>query len=381
MNSIKILSFQTFSLYQNGGASRVLRRLFEGKEQNVVSLYIYEGKKIKQDNFKIQEIAIPLYPLHRAWMRSFLRISGIYLREKFFFKWNLSRIHKAIEEKASNTIHVIDHGLYPGGFILGYHENCNKDLWVSFHDHFKTTHSNIDITQMLWNRANRRLVISEELGIEYQNCFGKKNFDIITDGLDSSEISKPVLINSDKTISLYFAGLLHMDYLPLFETLAIALDKLSSKYKFKLILRGTQKIKNLENRNFMIDYRQDYIDDALIKAEMDNVDLLYLPIKFTDSYFYKFSFSTKMISYLGARGTILYHGPSESAVAKMLATHSAAISSYSLDVSDIVSQIEVLLTNPTIEFSINAKILAENSFLLKEIKQKFWDENSEIHTI
>ncbi len=40
---MKILSYQSFSLYVNGGGSRILRRLFKGHEADVFSLAIEAG--------------------------------------------------------------------------------------------------------------------------------------------------------------------------------------------------------------------------------------------------------------------------------------------------------------------------------------------------
>ena len=40
---MKILSYQSFSLYANGGGQRILRRLYQGRETDVVSLAIEAG--------------------------------------------------------------------------------------------------------------------------------------------------------------------------------------------------------------------------------------------------------------------------------------------------------------------------------------------------
>ena len=373
MNEIKLLSFQNFSLYQNGGASRVLRRLFKGRENSVISVYVFDRKKVNSDEHIIHEIAIPSHPLYAKWMRSFVRSFSIYLRDKVLLKWNLIRGQKKIENLDFNVTHVIDHGPYPATFILLNKTKIDNNLWVSFHDHYTLTHKNINNTKFLWNAANRRLVISDQLGKEYQFLFGNKNYEVITDGVAKNEISTPTLPSLIETISIYFSGLLHNDYVPLFKVLANALDILSLDFDFKLILRGTHKLDFLENRKFEVEYRSYYSDDDTIKVEMDETDILYLPIKFSNPDFYRFSLSTKMIGYLGACGTILYHGPQESAAAKKLIENNAAFFCFDLDTQNMVATIKKFLYGDNLLFSANAKTLAENDFCLESIRSKFWN--------
>jgi len=216
------------------------------------------------------------------------------------------------------------------------------------------------------------LVISEELGCEYQRLFGDNEFEIITDGIADSEISTPGRINSTNQVTIYFSGLLHFAYYPLFNVLADALDRLSKQgFSFKLIIRGAGMVDVLTGRSFMVDYRTDFISDAAVKEEMDTASILYLPIKFTTPEFYLYSLSTKMIGYLGAPGSILFHGPVNSAAGALLQHANAAECCTSLNVDDMVKSIINLIDNNGC-VSNNAKILAQKKFNLAEIQLKFW---------
>ena len=42
---MKILSFHLFSLYSNGGGSRILRRLYQGRESQVISFVVNDGRE------------------------------------------------------------------------------------------------------------------------------------------------------------------------------------------------------------------------------------------------------------------------------------------------------------------------------------------------
>jgi hypothetical protein len=94
-------------------------------------------------------------------------------------------------------------------------------------------------------------------------------------------------------------------------------------------------------------------------------------MKFSDPHFFKFSMSTKMIGYLAAPGAILYHGPLDSAAARLLAESDAAMLVESLNPRNLVEQIPLLkMVGPGL--SKNAKHLARTHFSLSENRSRFW---------
>jgi len=186
---VKILSFQPFSLYSNGGGNRILRRLYQGHEDEVFSLAV-AGTGSKPQTGRIVEKTVYASPLTRRWMRWYLRDGIIWLRQNAFKFWTIKRIRTAAREIPYDVIHVVDHGPFSAALCTG--EFCDeKNLWVSFHDHFSTTYSSFANSKKLWGMANRRLVISEELGTEYQRLLGRLDYEIITDGVKKDEISLP----------------------------------------------------------------------------------------------------------------------------------------------------------------------------------------------
>jgi hypothetical protein len=364
----KLLSFQPGSLYENGGAGRLLRRLYDKHEAEVTTLYLKEYPNKAREGL-ITEVAIPVFPLQRPWMRWHLRTFGRFIREKLFLKQKAERIKKVASSIECDVIHVINHG--PHSTVLCDDQFSDKPLWVSFHDHFSTCSTFVD-AQTLWNKASRRLMISKELGIAYQQLFGNKEFEIITDGVLAEEISIPTA-EARSTISVYFAGLLHIDYLPLFEVLADALELLTNNgTPCELVLRGTQPVDFLEGRSFKLDYRSDFVTDESIKKELDEADILYLPIKFTLPDFYLYSLSTKMVGYLGASGAILYHGPHDSAACNLLRSNGASENYSAYDAVELKGLILKLLRNK-LSISTNAKTLAKEQFDLSKIRNQFWN--------
>lgn len=371
---MKVLSFQPGSLYQNGGMGRLLRRLYQGHELDITSLYIndYNASQIPGP---IREIEITSFPVQRSWMRWKLRPLFRWIRESLLYPVTKYRIEKVSKKLSFDVLHVINHGTF-SAILCNENFLANKQLWTSFHDHYLLC-SSFEDTQKLWNRSDRRLMISTELGEEYQKVFGYKDFELITDGVYAKEISQPKSRKNDST-TIYFAGLMHYEYYPLLEILADSMDDLVNQdYSFKLVLRGTQEINILKNRNFKIEYKSDFISDEEIKKELDMADILYLPIKFSEPNFYLYSLSTKMISYIGASGNILYHGPSDSAACNLLRRNNAAFCCVSLVKEEMTELLKEMSADGK-NVCINSKKLAKSEFDLNEIQNSFWKINSNI---
>jgi hypothetical protein len=366
---LKLLTYQPFSLYSNGGGNRILRRLFKGREADVISLVIEETPLVPRQG-NILETILYASPVTRKWARWKLRGWLTKLRHFSLKNYTTGKIQKAAAKLQYDVLHVVDHG--PFAAALATDQFCKgREVWVSFHDHFSTTYSSAANSAENWKRATRRLVISEELGKEYSRLFGDAPYELVTDGVAANEVSEPVTAAAEPLV-VYFAGLLHLDYIPLFKVLADALDKLKTEgHQFKLILRGTQYIPFLENRSFTTDYRGVSLDDGELKRELDSSAILYLPIKFTKPDFYLYSLSTKMVGYLGASGAILYHGPADSAACNLLTKANAAICCGELDV-DKLSQDIVNLIAAKSSTSANAKVLAKKQFDMAAIQRRFW---------
>jgi len=189
--------------------------------------------------------------------------------------------------------------------------------------------------------------------------------------LKLNEISPSKLYINKGEINIYFGGLLHIEYYPLFKSFCMALDILSRNegVKISLVLRGTQKVDFLKNCSFDIEFRPSILDNDILKKEMNEADILYLPIKYSDEYFYKYSFSTKMVGYLGASGNIFYQGPMDAAAAKFLQKNDCAVICDSLDPSVIIEKLKIVIGSNI--YSLAAKKVAHEQFLLKNMQQLF----------
>lgn len=365
----KIMSFQPFSLFNNGGGPRILRRLVEGREDEVVFFSLVW--KAPKSTAPYNQISHVLIPPHRSWMRSFVRTFVFYLRDKVMRNFNIRRIQAEVAKQKFDILHVLDHSSY-SDILSEQMKQRNIPIWASFHDHFNTTGSSREITEALWTKASKRMVISEEMGQYYGELFGKRDYIIVTDGLKPSEVS-PVKTSMDpKNFTIYFGGLVHLDYYEIFEAFFRGLEQFQKEenVKIRLILRGTQKLAFLNENLIDVDYRPFSIDTEELRLEMDASDILYLPIKFNDEDFYKYSFSTKLVGYLGACGNIFYHGPADAAAAKFLQRNNCGVISDTLEPSRIINDLKKAIGN--FAYSENAKKVAREEFQLKIMQDRFF---------
>lgn len=322
----------------------------------------------------IPEKIIPAIPLRRSWMKWRSRDLATWIREKPLKQYTINRIRQEARAFDYDVLHIMSCGPWSTALCTG-EALAGRQLWVSVHDHFATTQCPFNDASLLWNRAHRRLVISPELGNEYQRVFGELPYELITDGVLENEVAAPAVAGRPPFI-IYFAGLLHIEYIPLFKILADALDLLTQQgYSFKLVFRGTQQLPFLKDRLFTTTCLPVSLDNKVLKNDLDAASILYLPIKFTDPDFYRYSLSTKMVGYLGAPGSILYHGPHDSAAARLLHQHQAAIPCTSLDVDSMVTSL-LQLINEKNTISSHAKELVRNRFSLEGIQKRFWQEGA-----
>lgn len=365
----KIMSFQPFSLFNNGGGPRILRRLVEGREDEVVFLSLVW--KVPKSTKPYHQISHVMIPPHRSWLRSFVRTFVFYLRDNVMRGYNIRRIQARVAREKFDVLHILDHSGY-SDVLSEQMAQRNIPIWASFHDHFNTTGSSREITESLWKKASKRMVISEEMGQYYGELFGKQDYTIVTDGLKPSEVSPSKTTMDPKNFTIYFGGLVHLDYYEILEAFCKGLEKLQSQegVKIKLILRGTQKLAFLNDSPLEVDYRPFSIDTEELRLEMDASDILYLPIKFNDADFYKYSFSTKLVGYLGACGNIFYHGPADAAAAQFLLRNNCGVISDTLQPDKIITDLKKAIDNFT--YSENAKKVAREEFQLKIMQDRFF---------
>jgi hypothetical protein len=100
-----------------------------------------------------------------------------------------------------------------------------------------------------------------------------------------------------------------------------------------------------------------------------------MPLPFGAEYrdFFRYSLSTKLVTYLGSGKPIVYHGPREGSAYELLAEHGAALIVDTLDRSAIARALADGRERYA-EIAGNALELARSRFRLTEQRKRFWSD-------
>ena len=290
-----------------------------------------------------------------------------------------SRFYRAMDQWAPSHVHAHIHGI---GFMLAY-EWCREKgvpLSISVHDDIKHLAAadpwqrTIEkATAQAWQSAAHRFVISPEIGGEYSLRYGERPWIQITDGVDN--VAEAPLPSVPNRLNVYFAGALNVPYEPNFIALQHALKLWAASHpndEVRLIARGGRSLKNEVIGAPGIEVRP-FAPPAEVSKDLEKADLLYLPLSFEPKYsnFAKYSLSTKMITYLASGVPILYHGPPDAAVYRLLAKHDACLACFTNAPSDIIKSFEASEVRRN-QVAQNALNLGRQEFRLEDIRTRFW---------
>lgn len=367
---------QPFGLNSLGGGSRILRTLL--KDAPVPFLSICTSPQAPPPSTVGQELHFPIRPYFgRIESTRFSNIPNIFnFSLAGRFRYRLMNICRNVKATA---IHAIAQGLcfwyaYQVAQELGlpYYLSVHDDLRYAL-QHSLALKEGMDKISEVWQGAEGRFVISDELGKEYCRRYGKKAYTIVTDGLD--QVPAQPQIRQINSYRIYFMGLFHISYEVNLKALLQALEilhKLRVDWNLAVTCRcGSIRPQVLADR-FPVTLLPFASEQEVIR-DLEQADMLYLPLPFGQEHesFVRYSLSTKMITYLGSGLPIIYHGPVEAAASQLLAQHQAAILINSLDPHCIAEGL-IKAQGKTEALVQNALDLAYKQFMLVEQKNKFW---------
>jgi hypothetical protein len=161
----------------------------------------------------------------------------------------------------------------------------------------------------------------------------------------------------------------------LVKSLGLVHERSGGLHAFQVILRTNACIKEVSAPGVAIDQRP-LTGDDVVRREMSDADLLYLPLPFDPSLslLNRFSLSTKMVSYLAAGKPILYHGPAEAAASRYLAAGEAAIQLNTLDNDVTARELSMVIADSVRRATLgrNGQHLAVQDFNPELLYNRFW---------
>ncbi|HEX8252452.1 MAG TPA: glycosyltransferase, partial [Thermoanaerobaculia bacterium] len=369
-----VLFVQPFSLGSAGGGARILRALLEQAPFAWQSICSTPAKPKPWRN----ELHLRSRP---SWGRiEHSRFAALPNATRMLFARGFRRRLKqrALELNAS-AIHAVAHAGLDFADAHAVARELGLPFFLSVHDDLAYTLAGTSAPQRdaamrnAWRDAARRFVISDALGHEYSRRYGDRSFAIVTDGL--THLHQPRATRSAAQLRIYFMGLFHMGYEQNLRALldGLALHEqhhsrttisvtLRCEYVRPQVIAGAPRVTVLP-----------FADEAQVQRDIEQADLLYMPIPFGDEHtnFARYSLSTKMVTYVGSGVPILYHGPSTSAAFELLNRSGAAIPVTTLAPEAIAAALAD--ANPEKRFTVasNALDLARRDFMLSRQTERF----------
>ncbi len=360
-----------------GGGARILRSLLAETEAPAISISTAPSELCPQDI--IRELHVPRRrPLGRIentrlyWMQYYVDAA---CASRF-----QARLEATLRQEAITAVHALPHALdiiqtWGAAKSLGlpFVLNVQDDLRFTLHK-LPWLHRYLRQLGEVWRGADARIVISEEMGIEYGERYGERGFTIVTDGLiDTAFREYRPHLGRDHLI--YFMGMLHNGYIPNVIALLEAIHRLvqDGLGDWKLVMRCGRTELDVPTHLKPYLTALPYTDQAQIEREMVEAEMVYLPLAIGKEHddFNRFSLSTKMVSYLAAGKPIVYHGPPGSAAERLLARHRAAIVLDSLD-PEAIKACLLGVGDRGATYVAAAQDLGRAQFMLADQRAKLW---------
>ncbi len=284
-------------------------------------------------------------------------------------------------ELNARAIHAVPHAGLDFADAHAVARELSLPFFISLHDDIAYTaavaghrEERESAMRSAWQEAAARFVISEALAREYCQRYGERDYAVVTDGLtELTPIRERVNLQE---LRIYFMGLFHVNYernlralldgLKIFQTehpsIRVSLTCRCEHIRAQ-VLDGSETVQVLP-----------FASDDQVKRDMEEADLLYLPLPFGEAHekFARYSLSTKMVSYVGSGVPILYHGPTTSAACDLLKEHQAAFLLTSLVPEEIARTLGGLTDDARATFAQNALALAKRNFMLADQEKRFW---------
>ena len=370
---LMIVFVQPFGLNSSGGGPRILRALLQDAPEAALSVCC--GIWTPPPTSISEEVFIPSRPnFGRIETTRFARYLNCTLPA--FQQGFMQKLQQVCVQHQAAAIHAIPQGMefwyayqVAQKLGIGYYLNVHDDLAYNLEGQPHLTQA-FEALRQAWQGATGRLVISEEMGQEYCRRYGRRDYAVVTDGL--SALPAQPKFRDPSRLRVYFGGALHLSYQPNVESLMQALALLKQQQPelaVSLVCRGSSIA---SQRGIPVDNRP-WASEAEVAQDLEDVDLLYLPLPFAKRYeaFSRFSLSTKMVTYLGSGLPILYHGPAAAAAGKLLSRHEAAVCVTTLEPTPFTQALaEAADTDAVVR---NALRLGQQQFMLEDQRRTFWN--------
>ncbi len=371
-----IVFVQPYGLKAHGGGARILRSLLADAPARyaVVNTSPWSGAAAPPAD----EIALRRRP--SAGRLDFSRVVRlIAYGERLFGGRFKARLADTCRGLGASAIHAIPHG---PDFWWAY--EVARDLGIPYvlyvHDDLPYNLPKAYLGWAMerlgdaWRGADARFVISEPMGEAYDARYGVRPYRVVTDGLEAvRDAPRPRVPGR---LKVYLMGSIHLSYEKNFKELVAALASIRADrpdLDVGLVIRGGWPFAS-RNIGVPVEVRS-WGTQAEVLGDLDDVDLLYLPLPFDDEHatFVRYSLATKLVTYVGTGLPIVYHGPRDAAAALLLRDHGAGALATELS-ADNLARTLVDAADRGRSIADGALKLARDRFLIDDQRNAFWGD-------
>ena len=370
-----VVFVQPFSVGSPGGGARILRALLEQAPIAWQSICCSPDKPKPWRG----EMHVRTRP---AWGRiEHSRLALLPQRSARLFARSFRRsLRRVCRQQGARAIHAVPHGGLDFADAQAVARELSLPFFISLHDDLAYTAPGVNAKERdramaaAWRDADGRFVISELLGREYCARYGEREFEVVTDGLE--RLGTPRAGVAPGVLRIYFMGLFHMAYERNLRALLDA-TALLEREQPSVAISVTMRCEHVRPQVIAGQTKVTvlpFADEAQVQRDMEDADLLYMPIPFGEEHenFARYSLSTKMVTYVGSGIPLLYHGPETSAAFRLLSANSAAITLPTVEPRQIAAQLAGITADARQAIAENALALAEREFMLADQTRRFW---------
>ncbi len=365
---------QPFGLGEPGGGARILRSLVAGAPAPCVV--------VRTAPWPAAERPGPL-EVRLARRPAFGRLEGTRLAPWLAHvdTWQGERFQHRLaalcRARGVRVLHAIPHGPeFWHSFVVA--RRLGLGYALSVHDDLPYNLPNIpylawamDRLGDVWREADARFVISEAMGEAYTQRYGARPYRVVTDGL--TRVAHAPRVRPGGGLSVYLMGSIHISYEANFRALFKALGQMRRQGRdARMVTRGGFPFETREG-GVPLEVRP-WGSEADVQADLDEADLLYLPLPFEARHasFVRYSLATKMVTYLGSGLPVVYHGPERAAAGRLLARHDAALLATDPGPGALVRALAAPEPDRQ-RVAGHALDLADRRFRLVDQRRTFWD--------
>jgi glycosyltransferase involved in cell wall biosynthesis len=371
-----VLFVQPFSLGWAGGGARILRALLADAPREWLSLCCSPQRPEPWPN----ETHLRSRPFWGRIETSRLAIFPQMTAPVFALGFR-RRLKEFCRRRGVCAIHTVPHAGLDFAHAHAVARELSLPFFISLHDDLAYTAAGAarpgrreSLMRSAWLEAQARFVISEPLGLEYSCRYGGRDYQVVTDGLDN--LAPHQHRPEPGRLQIYFMGLFHMAYERNLRALLEGVTIFERRHP-GVAVTVTCRCEHIRPHAFK-DIKEvnvlPFAKESQIDRDLENADLLYMPIPFGEEHenFARFSVSTKMVTYAGSGIPILYHGPTASAAFDILRQNKAAIFVNSLNPEEIAGALGELTDDQRAAVVAHALALARREFMLSDQAEKFW---------